>query len=525
MGDFLPLIIEQAADRRPDAEAFRFDGTALSYAELSARSNQLAQRLVDDGVGPGDLVGILMGKSLLNPVAVFGIQKAGAAYVPLDPAAPVARLEAIAGECKLRHLVTEPDRAAKVTKLARAASTISHVYGLDSIDADAVATRTWSDVEQAPTVDPGIRGRGDDVAYIIFTSGSTGVPKGIAHTHSSGSAYARMGAELYDLRPDDRLSNFPPLHFDQSTFDFFSGPLAGATTVIIGGEHQLVPASLSALIEQERLTVWYSVPLALIQLLNYGVLDQRDCSSLRWVIYGGEPFPLKHLKALMDRWPQARFSNCYGPAETNQCTYHHLAPLTDEAVAADRSVPIGHACPGMQTAVVDSTGTPLPAGEIGELIVHSPTTMQGYWGRPELDRAAFWHQPGPDGDATRWYRTGDLARIDEAGLLDFMGRRDRQVKVRGVRVELDDVEAAVSTHTAVDEVAVTAEADDDGVVICAWVRLSAPEATTADVIRRHAAARLGRAALPDHITVVNDFARTTSGKIDYGALRLRGESA
>ena len=163
-----------------------------------------------------------------------------------------------------------------------------------------------------------------DLAYIIFTSGSTGRPKGIMHSHFSALNYARLSANTYELEESDVLSNFSSLHFDMSTMDYLTVTYAGASAVIISEAYTKIPASLSRLMQDEAISIWYSVPFALIQLLQHGLLEQRDLSSLRWVLYGGEPFAPKHLKKLMDLWPHARFSNVYGPAEVNQCTYYHL---------------------------------------------------------------------------------------------------------------------------------------------------------------------------------------------------------
>ncbi len=542
MATTIPQLLERSAQRFGDRVAFRGNTAELSYESLVAKSNQLANALRANGVGQGDLVGVLMGKAVENAVAVYGIMAAGAAYVPLDPAAPLATTKSVVDSCSLSHIVTDALQTSRVAKLCeardeQAKSGPMHVYGIDELQAPA-AVAGWAEIATLSSETPSFNRSADDLAYIIFTSGSTGTPKGIMHSHRSGMAYAEMAAGLYDLGPEDRLSNFPPLHFDQSTFDFFSGPSVGATTVIIGKEHQLVPASLSELIERERLTIWYSVPLALVQLLLYGVIEERDCSSLRWVIYGGEPFPLKHLKALMERWPQARFSNCYGPAETNQCTYHHIEPLSDELVSADAGIPIGVACPGMKTLIVDADDQPVDTGDSGELLINSPTTMRGYWGRPETDKTVFHDRPrngeaatpdSSDGaDSTeRYYRTGDLVRTNSAGLLEFLGRRDRQVKIRGFRVELDEVEAVLTAHDDIEEAAVTTAPSGDNteaVQIVAYV-LPIPGRTVSPIeLQRAAASRLARHAIPSTITVVEDFPRTTSGKVDYPALQRERES-
>lgn len=519
--------LRRRAEVDADASAFRFEGEDLSYGRLVERSNQLAATLQAAGVEPGDRVGILQGKGMDNPLAVYGVLAAGAAYVPIDPAAPVARQAAILADCGIEHLVADTERAGRAATLASGQPLTIYGVAAPGSDQPTVGARPeprfvgWDEIHTAPSTTPAVQADLDGPAYIIFTSGSTGVPKGIVHRHRSSAAYAAMAAELYGLTAMDRLSNFPPLHFDQSTFDFFSGPLVGATTVIIGKDHQLVPASLSALIEDERLTIWYSVPLALIQLLLYGVLEERDHTSLRWVVYGGEPFPTKHLEALMAHWSQARFSNCYGPAETNQCTYHHLSSPDDLPADDAGGVPIGVACPGMTTLVVDEFDQPVEPGTEGQLLVSSPTTMEGYWARPELNERVFHHLATADG-TERYYRTGDLVRERPDGLLDFVGRADRQIKVRGVRVELDEIETILSDHEAVEEVAVAARPGEDGPTIEAWVSIRAGRGADASGLRRHSARHLPRPAVPTSITVVDGFPRTSTGKIDYRALAGTG---
>ncbi|NJN81449.1 MAG: amino acid adenylation domain-containing protein [Caldilineaceae bacterium] len=355
------------------------------------------------------------------------------------------------------------------------------------------------------------------MAYLMYTSGSTGEPKGMIHTHFSGLSYAKMAAEVYGLHSEDRLSSFPPLHFDQSIFDYFSGPLAGATTVIIPEEHMLLPASLSQLMADERLSVWYSVPFALIQLAIRGALEERDLTSLRWVLYGGEPFPPKHLAALMALWPHARFSNVYGPAEVNQCTYYHVPQLGDQH---DEAIPIGQIWPNAEGLVVDENDQPVAAGEVGELLVRSPTMMQGYWRRPDLNAEAFFRRASPGGHSEIFYRTGDLVQLPADGAYRFLGRKDRQIKTRGFRVELDEVESVLSAHPSVEESAVFAVSDQDhSVQIQAAVLVRADMTLTVAELVRHAQAHLPRYAVPARIEILTGFPRTSTDKIDRKALQ------
>ena len=519
----LPQIIDHTAERLPDKEAFRCNGAGLTYAGLVRRSNQLARVLSEHGVRRGDRVGIYLHKSLETAVALYGIMKAGAAYVPLDPLLPAARLASILADCGIRCLITQPAKLPQLNQLIEQAVRLDCLIGLPPASLPLTAI-PWSEVETAPGESPSIAGlMGQDMAYLMYTSGSTGAPKGMIHTHASGLAYAQLAAEVYELEPQDRLSNFPPLHFDQSTFDYFSGPLAGATTVIIPDEVTRFPASLSQLMQDEGLTIWYSVPFALIQLLLRGVLEQRDLSRLRWVLFGGEPFPAKHLRALMQRWPRARFSNVYGPAEINQCTFYHVPPLAD---TYDEALPIGPLWPNAEGLVLDEADQSLPPGEVGELVVRTPTMMQGYWNRPDLNARAFYEREGEGGRPDRFYRTGDLVRLGPDGNYYFLGRKDRQVKARGYRIELDEVETAILTHPQIEETAVYPVPDAAGTqqIRAAVILKPGSELSTGDLLK-HLTARLPRYALPAQIEFVPQFPRTSSGKIDRRALQAEAAGA
>jgi amino acid adenylation domain-containing protein len=389
-----------------------------------------------------------------------------------------------------------------------------------------LATRSidWSEITLATGLSsPLVQLMEHDLAYIMYTSGSTGNPKGMMHTHSSGLAYTKMAVKTYDVGHADRLSNHSPLHFDMSTFDYFAGPLAGATTVIIPEAYTKLPASLSKLIADEQLTIWYSVPFALIQLLMRGILPSRDLSALRWILFGGEPFTPGHLRALQRLLPTARFSNVYGPAEVNQCTYYHVPPLADND---EQPVPIGMVCENVEGLVVDEADAAVAAGEVGELLIRAPTMMRGYWGRPDLNERAFYRRQVFPNYEDVFYRTGDLVQEAADGNLKFLGRKDRQVKTRGYRVELDEVEHALASHPHVEENAVYAVPDAEGssrieaaVLACAGVVVHV------DTLQQYLTSLLPWYAVPATIIVMEEFPRTGSGKIDRRALRERAIAA
>jgi len=515
MGALLHHSIDESARKNADAEAFRCNQEAITYTELVDRANRLASLLIAEGVRPGDRVGIHMNKGLELPIALYGILKAGAAYVPIDPSAPRARIEFILRDCGIRHLVTNASRAK--ASLALAGTGLACIIGAETGEPPAgTNVFSWQDLDHASHRAPAVQVTSSDLAYIMYTSGSTGVPKGLMHTHDSGLAYARFSARSYDVQPTDRLGNHSPLHFDMSTFEYLTAPYCGATTVIIPEEATMFPVSLAALIESERLTFWYSVPLALIQLLEHGHLERCNLDSLRWVLFGGEQFPPKYLRRLMELWPKARFSNSYGPAEVNQCTYHHLPP---GQVLGDDPIPIGRVWDGAEGLVLDPGDQPVAAGDQGELVVHTPTMMQAYWARPDLNAKAFYRSETSDGDQKTYYRTGDLVKEGKDGNLTFLGRKDRQIKIRGYRVELDEVENVLNAFPEVIEAAVIARSGDDGVMlILAAVQLTSDAAIDLTSLRQHASGSLSAYALPSRFEIVSSFPRTGTGKIDRRAV-------
>ena len=517
MISLLSQIIEKSAEKQPDHTAFQIMKESVNYAELVQRANNLATVLVRSGVKVGDRVGVYLHKRLESAIAVYGILKAGAAYVPLDPMMPISRLAFILRDCGITHLVTEDSKRKNLVEIAALDIDLSLLVGVQTITDLPFETMSWDAVNTVNAQEtPDIAQAEHDMAYIMYTSGSTGEPKGIIHTHYSGLSYARLAAETYGVTSDDRLANFAPLHFDQSTFELFAGPLMGATTVLIPELYTKFPANLSQLIDDEEITIWYSVPFALTQLLLRGVLDERDLSSLRWVKFGGEPFPIKHLRALMQRLPQAKFSNVYGPAEVNQCTYYHVpAPPAD-----DEAIPIGKIWAETEGLVIDDADNLVAPGEIGELVIRSPTMMRGYWAQPELNERAFYHRPNAEGDLDTFYRTGDLVQQLTDNNYMFLGRKDRQIKSRGYRVELDEVEAALLSHDTVEETAVFPVPDADGSQqIIAAVILKNNQDISASNLMAHIAKRLPRYAVPTRIDIMTDFPRTSSGKINRNKLQ------
>lgn len=512
----LPHLIEQAADLDASHVALRHRQDTLTYAQLYSRSTQLAHALIADGVEPGERIGILLRKGLDSAVALYGIMSAGAVYVPIDPTAPASRMAFLVRDCGIRRLVTSDAMAPSLEALADEGVSLTAVYGVSDIGASPFPSLAWEDMRGFPEARPNVSVTEQDPCYILYTSGSTGTPKGIIHTHRSALSWAEITASVYRLGPDDVISNYAPLHFDLSTLDYFGGARAGATTVIIPEEYARFPASLAKLIADERMTVFYTVPFALVQLSAPGIIEDLDLDQLRLVLFGGEPMPIKHLREVMGKVPHAQFVNVYGPTETNGCTHYPIErPLPDSMNA----LPIGRPYPNVETLVLDGTGRPIGVGDSGELLVRTPTLMRGYWGRPDLNEEAFHMMTERGGLPEVYHRTGDLVSPMEDGNLRFLGRMDRQIKSRGNRVELDEVEAVLLANPDVHEAAVYAVPDDAGILeIHAEAILTPTSAAEEKDLYDHLRSLLPAYAVPVAITTRTSFPRTSTGKIDRRAM-------
>jgi amino acid adenylation domain-containing protein len=520
----MPYLLHQAiisaCDQFPEREAVRFSGKSLSYGELYLRASSLSRLLIEQGLKRGERVGIFMNKSLESAVSIYGIMMAGGAYVPLDPFAPTARIQYVIQDCGIQKLITNELKHEQLVHLTSGQTGLDCLIGLSAADDLPLECVSWDEAFAHPghtSEKPGAIEQ--DLAYILYTSGSTGNPKGIMHTHRSGLSFAQWAVDTYSLHSKDRLSNHAPLHFDLSTFDFFSASLAGAATVIIPEAVTKFPASLSKLMANEKISVWYSVPFALIQLLNHGKLESRDLTALRWVLFAGEPFPTKHLRELMVAVPRARFSNLYGPTETNVCTYYHVPDLAHES---DEPIPIGSVCANVEGLVLDADGKEAAPGEVGELLIRGPVVMRGYWGQPEMTQRSFFHREVFTHYEDIFYRTGDLVQSQPDGDYKYLGRKDRQIKTRGYRVELDDVEVALLSHAMVEEAAVFPVPDNQGsnLIEAAVTTKNGGSLTAADLIE-HIALRLPSYAIPVKIFITADFPRTSTGKINRRELQAQ----
>ena len=515
-----PRSLKNSANRFPHQEAFRCFSKGVSYAELEQKANQIAHLLIELGIKKGDRVGIFLNRCLETSIAIYGIMQAGAVYVPFNPFAPKQRTEFLIRDCGIKYFISGNSQKRALNSLLQEEAILNGVIGVD-IELPGVKTYSWGDVEQFPKTTPPVKILESDLAYLLYTSGSTGTPKGIMHTHGSGLAYAKLSAECYQLSSKDRIGNHAPIYFDISTLGYFTSTFVGATTVIVPDAHTKLPASLAKLIAEEQLTLWYSVPLALIEMLEKGNVEALDFSNLNWILYGGEPFPIKHLNKLMKLWPHTKFCNVYGPTEVNQCTNYTIP----EPPSKDTTIPLGTTWNNTEHLILDEAGKVIEDNQPGELLIRSATMMQGYWNSPGLNEKAFYYQEMVPGFQKVFYRTGDLVSQDEEGQIHFIGRKDRQVKIRGHRVELDEITAKILSFSSVHEAAVyLIDTTNNGKELEAAVISNSSVAIDLASLKLFLQEQLPAYAVPSNILLMNDFPRTSTGKINYNELKKKGNN-
>lgn len=510
-------LLDRSAHRRPQHIAVEDDASGtITYQALAQLSDRLRDRLRQAGVNRGDRVGIYLHKSIDSVAAIFGVLKTGAAYVPVDPGAPIARNAYILSDCAVKLVVVEQ---AFADSLRAELGTAGQVPPFLSLDGTGGGRALEHALDELQAVDPAAPVASeavalDSLAYILYTSGSTGKPKGVMLSHRNAMSFIDWCSDTFAPSGADRFSSHAPFHFDLSILDLYVPIKHAATLVLIGAELGKEPGRLAALIASRRITSWYSTPSILSLLAQYGKLPQHDLSALRTVLFAGEVFPIKHLRALQSLLPGPRYFNLYGPTETNVCTYYEIpGHIPEERITP---YPIGKVCAHFEAVVVDDQGQAVVLGQEGELQVRGIGVMLGYWNLPDRTARAF----RVDGAGERWYRTGDIVVQEANGDFIYVGRRDRMVKKRGYRVELGEIEVGLYRHPAVKEAAVVALADEEhGVRVKAFLSCKDPNKRPSLIeLKRFCAENLPTYMVPDLFAFREALPKTSTDKIDYRRL-------
>jgi amino acid adenylation domain-containing protein len=531
-GGLAGLLLD-AVERYPARPAVRNERRQITYSELGSLSMAVAGTFAAHGIGPGHRVCLWLNKSIEAIAGIYGTLLSGAAYVPVDPTAPPRRAAHILTDCHLACLLTTADRLSALSAVmpgqldCRLVILVGETLGGETATGildgrlgksllmswqDAVAARRSPHRPAAPAA--------DDLAYILYTSGSTGAPKGVMLSHRNATAFVDWAAAEFALGPADVLASHAPLHFDLSIFDIFGASAAGACVALVPEPLQGLGGGLIRFVAQEDVSVWYSVPGALRRMTEADSGGGLSRSRLRTVLFAGEVYHTSQLRALCTALPrQAAVYNLYGPTETNVCTYYRITAADVDAGAVS-PVPIGRPCPYASTAILPNDARTPEAGEVvGEFCVSGESVMQGYWNDPAATQGRFVQLPGR---SQTYYRTGDIVRQDAEGQLYFLGRLDHMTKVRGHRVELGEIEAALHQCPGVqDAVCVPVEVTVGETFLAAFVVPAPHAAVTVVDLKRHCRQMLPGYMIPQTFTLVALLARTSTGKVDRQAVVAR----
>lgn len=496
----LPELFRRVAERRPDHTALVDDGRAIDYASLDEASDRLAARLARQGTRPGGLIGLLTERGAGIPVGILGILKSGSGYVPLDPGYPPQRLRHMVDDARVDAIVGDPDVA---RELGLTGVPVVPLYVPDAGAPDP----------PAPVIS------GSDPAYVIYTSGSTGTPKGCVVTHDNVLSLLRAALPLFDVTAADRWALFHSASFDVSVWEFWAAMATGATAVTVSEATVRSPIDFVTQLRRDRITVLGQVPSVFRSLaLAYADAGRPDL-FLRYLVFAGERADLDVIRDFLGgvRGTRPVAVNMYGPTETTVYATHRV--LTPADLDGDVPAPIGTPLPNAEIRILGDGMDLVPDGDSGEMWIGGECVSQGYLHRPELTAERFVVLDGPEGPR-RFYRSGDLARWLDDGSLEFLGRNDLQIKVRGHRIEPAEIEVALRAHRDVRDAAVAVVTTAVGAQFLTAYLVPAESATAelAGSVRRHVAAVLPRYMVPDRYTTVAELPLSSSGKLDRAML-------
>ncbi|GIF16350.1 non-ribosomal peptide synthetase [Actinoplanes teichomyceticus] len=508
----LTELFERQVQAGPERIAVSHEHDRLTYGELDAEANRLARLLAERGAGPGTVVALALPRGLRLLPALLAVLKTGAAYLPLDPGHPAERLRLVMADAAPVLLVTETGLAGAL------AGDVPAVVLDDPAVAADLATRPEGDL--SPAERAGATGPAD-IAYIIHTSGSTGRPKGVPVTHANVVRLFAAAAEHFTFGADDVWTLFHSYAFDFSVWEIWGALLHGGRLVVVPYPVSRSPRDFLALLHREGVTVLNQTPSAFEQLMDADV-DRPGGGSpgaLRYVVFGGEALRPQRLRPWVDRYGLDRpvLVNMYGITETTvHVTHHRIGPA--DLDDARRGSVIGTPLADLRVYLLDARRRPVPPGAVGEMYVAGAGVAAGYLHRPELTAERFLDDPyGTPG--ARMYRSGDLARRRADGELDYLGRADQQVQLRGFRVEPGEIEAVLVTHPRVSRAAVVVRRADNGSqqLVAYTVTAGGPPPSSAE-LRRHAATRLPEHMVPAACVSVDALPLTANGKLDVAAL-------
>lgn len=472
-------LLENSAKQFPDNIALIFLEKKISYQQLNSSADKIKEIFFTINVADGSRVAICCPKSIDFVSSIFGILKTGAAYVPVDYSSPIERNKFIIENCEVAAIIITKDLYENFKN--------NFSYVSDIGDDLILAKNNKTSLKKSP----------EDLSYILYTSGSTGNPKGVMYSNTGALEFINWSSSTFSPTSADCFSSHAPFHFDLSIFDLYVSIKHGATLVLIKENVAKQPMLLAQLISEQKISIWYSTPSILTMLSEYGKMEKYNYNSLRLILFAGEIFPVNKFLGLREKLSGAKYYNLYGPTETNVCTYYHVPENIETAI------PIGKVCEHYKSFVLDD-----------QLLINGAGVMLGYWNVPEKD--IFWK----DKENRLWYKTGDLVDVDETGNYIFKGRRDRMVKRNGYRIELDEIEAALSKHADIVTNAVVGKNnEEEQMIISAFVVIRNPQEKSVIKMKEYCMNHLPSYMVPNDFIFVENLPNTSSNKVDYQKLK------
>lgn len=522
MARLLSDLLSESAIKFPAKPAVIDGDKSISYQELDELSNKVAVSLKNQGVGPRDLVGLYMQKNLISVVAIHGILKAGAGYVPVDTNAPPRLVSYYIENSEITCLFSSASLLKMLAQCSLENSRLKtlilqedQVLDAPELPCDILSWNQFLEMSNGEVPEnPGIDA---NIAYILYTSGSTGVPKGVITTHRNALSFVNSSWLEYGVTHEDKVANPAPLKFGISIFDIFVSIKAGATLVIIPPYLMNFPLQLAEWIEMNHITTWFSVPFVLSRMVLDGEMQRFKFKNLKTVFFAGEVFPVKYLSRLMQLIPHASYFNIYGTTETNILTHFKVPELDPER---DGPVPIGKAISNLEVFALKSTGEVVTkAGDEGEICVRGAMVAMGYWKNLKKTDKSFIQNPLNKNYREIIYKTGDLVRIDSEGNFHFLGRNGLMIKSRGYRIETGEIEAALYAHPNIKEAIVVGIPDDlVGNLIKAVLTLNEGQKLDEREIKAFCKDRIPGYMIPEIIEFRDGLPKTSTGKVDRLAL-------
>lgn len=499
--------LTNAAHKYPDRPAVKIRNTILSYRELSGQAQAMAHALRNRGIPHGARVALWLPKELEVFIAIHGVLAAGCVYVPIDLAAPPQRVMWIAKDAAAEVLICRKADAEQIAAVLPQSVRVLILVGESGIETASRLERgeviAWPNggwQETAFISDGELSRDAEQLAYVLYTSGSTGTPKGVAISHRAAMAFVDWSAALCALQPEDRVANHAAVSFDLSIFDIFSGAKAGACLCPVANTGLASGYMYARFIEDEAITVWYSVPTVLSRIVQQQEARPFNLGSLRLVIFAGEAYPKVGVRQLRSALPQIPLYNWYGPTETNVCTWHRVEAAD---LADDGSLPIGKACPYASIEVLDD----------GEAVVRGASLLSGYMQEGKVDASILRGEDGEGGG----YRTGDYLSLREDGIFLYHGRRDAQFKRHGYRIEAGEIEELARALPGVQNAAVILAQDQ----IILYVASHAGDC--GEAVRSWLSAHVAHYMIPDEIVTLRELPSNERGKLDRKLLHAMSE--